>query len=162
MTTPQDILQIAISEIGTRENPIGSNQTKYNAWYGMDHVAWAAMFVSYCFYHAGLPLEITTDKGFACHPYAAKWFKDQGRWQTTPQVGDIVFFDWGNDELADSVGIVEKVNPDGSIITIRGNVDNQVKRVRHQGSTIMGYGRPPYETDKVDNKSGSDEVLINT
>lgn len=55
MTTPQDVLQIAIGEIDTKETSSGSNQTKYNAWYGMNHVPWAAIFVSYCFYHAGLP-----------------------------------------------------------------------------------------------------------
>ena len=159
MTTPQDVLQIAIDQIGTKETPSGSNQTKYNDWYGMNHVPWAAIFVSYCFYHAGLPLEITTDKGFAYHPHAKKWFKDQGWWHSTPQIEDIVFFDWGNDRSPDSVGIVEKVNSDGSIVAIRGNVDNQVKRVNHQGSTIMGYGRPPYQTSKLD--SEFDQVLLN-
>lgn len=161
MTTPQDVLQIAIGEIGTRENPLCSNHTKYNAWYGMDHVPWAALFVSYCFYHAGLPLEITTDKGFAYHPHAKQWFKKHGWWHTTPQVGDIVFFDWGlgNDQLPDSVGIVEKVNSDGSIVAIRGNVNDQVKRVTHKGSTIMGYGRPPYQTSEL--YSEFDEVFLN-
>lgn len=101
MTTPQDVLQIAIDQIGTKETPSGSNQTKYNDWYGMNHVPWAAMFVSYCFYHAGLPLEITTDKGFAYHPHAKKWFEEHGWWHTTPQIGDIVFFDWGNDRSPD-------------------------------------------------------------
>ena len=160
MTTPQDVLQIAIDQIGTKETPSGSNQTKYNDWYGINHYPWAAMFVSYCFYPAGLPLEITTDKGFAYHPHAAKWFKDQGWWHSTPQIGDIVFFDWVNDRSPDSVGIVEKVNSDGSIVAIRGNVDNQVKRVNHQGSTIMGYGRPPYQTSKLD--SELDQVLLNS
>lgn len=160
MTTPQDVLQIAISEIGTTENPSGSNQTKYNDWYGMNHVPWAAIFVSYCFYHAGLPLEITTDKGLAYHPHAKKWFKDQGWWHTTPQIGDIVFFDWGNDRSPDSVGIVEKVNSDGSIVAIRGNINDQVKRVNHQGSKIMGYGRPPYQTSKLD--SELDQVFLNS
>ncbi len=153
MTTPQDVLQIAIGEIGTKENPIGSNPTKYHVWYGMNHVPWAGLFVSYCFYHAGLPLKITTDKGFAYHPHAAKWFKEHGWWHTTPQVGDIVFFDWGRDELPDHVGIVEQVNFDSSIVAIEGNNQNQVRRLTRKSSIIMGYGRPPYETDNVDKES---------
>lgn len=40
------------------------------------------MFVSYCFYNAGLPLPITTPKGFAYCPYGVKWFRNKGWWHT--------------------------------------------------------------------------------
>jgi hypothetical protein len=143
MTTAQQVLQVAANEIGYKEQPLGSDHTKYGVWFGIDPAPWAAMFVSYCFYMAGLPFPITTPKGFAFHPYAAKWFKEHGWWDTAPQVGDVVFFDWQADGSADHVGIVEKVNPDNSIVAIRGNVENQVCR-RSSSTGMMGYGRPPY------------------
>ncbi len=37
--------------------------------------------------------------------------------------------------------------------------NDQVKRVNHQGSKIMGYGRPPYQTSKLD--SELDQVFLN-
>ncbi len=34
MTTPQKVLEIAAREIGYKEEPPGSNRTKYGRWYG--------------------------------------------------------------------------------------------------------------------------------
>ena len=63
MTISQDVLAVAVRELGYRE--LGDNRNKFGAWYGMDYQPWCAMFVSYCFYTVGLPLPITTGKGFA-------------------------------------------------------------------------------------------------
>ncbi len=146
ITTAQKVLRIAAREIGYKETPV--NYSKYGAWYGMNPAKWCAIFVSYCFYTAGLPLPATTPKGFAYCPYGVKWFKNKGWWHKTPQVGDVVFYDWNSDGVSNHVGIVEKVNPNGSIVAIEGNQDNQVKRVT-RSSSIMGYGRPPYEDGDV-------------
>jgi len=72
MTTPNDVLQVAMRQLGQKENPPGSNKSKYGNWYGMDG-AWCAMFVSYCFHQAGMPLPITNKKGFAYCPYGVDW-----------------------------------------------------------------------------------------
>ena len=150
MTTAQQVLDIAAGEIGYKENPPNSNHNKFGVWYGMDEQPWCAMFVSYCLYNAGLRLDITTQKGFAYCPYGVKWFKNKGWWNTTPKVGDVVFYDWQGDGVSDHVGIVEKVNPNGSIVAIEGNTSvgnnsngGQVMRRERSGS-IQGYGRPPY------------------
>lgn len=149
-TTAQRVLQIAASEIGYKENPPFSNHSKYGVWYSVDPAPWCAMFVSYCFYNAGLPLLITTPKGFCYCPYGVAWFKNKGWWHTSPKVGDVVFYNWSGDGVADHVGIVEKVNPNGSIVAIEGNTSlgndsngGQVMR-RTRSSNILGYGRPPY------------------
>lgn len=152
MTTAQQVLQIAAHEIGYKESPKNSNHNKFGMWYGMDYQPWCAMFVSYCFYSAGLPLQITTPKGFAFCPYGVKYFRNKGWWHTTPQVGDVVFYDWGGDGVSDHVGIVEKVNSDGSIVAIEGNTSDdfgdsnggEVCR-KSQKKGILGYGRPPYK-----------------
>ena len=69
MPTPEDVLEIARRQIGTKENPPGTNSNKYGKWYNWDRQPWCAMFVSYCLHGAGLPLTITTKKGFAYCPY---------------------------------------------------------------------------------------------
>lgn len=142
MTTAQQVLNYAANEIGYRETP--NNYSKYGAWYGINPAMWCAMFVSYCFYRTGLPLPANTPKGFAYCGHGIQWFRDKGWWHTTPKVGDVVFYNWYNGgDPYDHVGIVEKVNADGSIVAIEGNQDNQVKRVT-RSSNIIGYGRPPY------------------
>lgn len=152
MTTSTDVLQKAISQLGTTESPSGSNHTKYGVWYGMDYQPWCAMFLSYCFYHCGLPLPITTPKGFAYCPYGVQWFKGRGWWHNTPKVGDLVFYDWHSDGVSDHVGIVESVNNDGTIIAIEGNTSvgndfdgGKVMRRNRPLNVIQGFGRPPYD-----------------
>lgn len=149
--TPQNVLKIAASSIGYKESPAGSNRSKFGKWYGMDAQPWCAMFVSYCFHAAGLPLAITTPKGFAYCPYGVQWFRQQGKFFKTPKVGDVVFFDWGRDGIADHVGIVEALNPDGTITTIEGNTSQAndsnggavMRRVRSL-KVVQGFGRPAY------------------
>lgn len=84
------------------------------------------------------------------------WFKNQGRWYsytTTPQIGDIVFYDWtGGHSYRSHVGIVSAVyNGGASIKAIEGNtaVGNDsnggevMERTRYK-QHIVGYGRPAY------------------
>lgn len=147
----QKVLEVAARQIGYKESPPNSNQNKYGAWYGMNHAPWCAMFVSYCFFVAGLPLPATTNKGFAYCPYGVDWFKKLDRWYSKPQVGDVVFFDWKKNGVAAHVGIVERVYDNGLVGTIEGNTsgsDNanggMVMRRKRRSGEIMGYGRPPY------------------
>lgn len=156
MTTPQDVLLIAARQIGTVESPANSNMNKYGRWYGMDGVEWCAIFVSYCFYDAKLPLSITIPKGFAYCPSGVDWFKANGQWFNTPQVGDVVFYDWypnTSDSDAWHVGIVESINADGSIMAIEGNTavgndsdGGQVMRRRRDEPFLLGFGRPAYNS----------------
>lgn len=161
MTTSARVLQIAAREIGCRESPPDSNGNKFGRWYGMDYAKWCAIFVSYCFYNAGLPLPITTSKGFAYCPFGVKWFRSNGKLSNKPEVGDIVFYDWENDSVSDHVGIVEKVNSDGSIVAIEGNTSvgnnsngGQVMRRTRQKGVILGFGKPPYQ-----GTAGSDDDI---
>lgn len=154
MTTASDVVRIAEHEIGITENPPGSNINKYGQWYGVDGVPWCGCFVSYCFSVAGLPLPVQSPRGFSYCPYGVEWFKAQGRFSHTPEVGDVVFFDWcphTPNSDAYHVGIVAQVNPDGSITTIEGNTgdvsqDNggRVMRKQRYPETWYGFGHPSY------------------
>lgn len=118
------IIEIAQSEIGTKEQPANSNKTKYGEWFGFNGVAWCAIFVSWVYHHAGFPLgNIGWLKGFAGCLTGVAHFKKQGEiiQAHEAQAGDIVFFDWNNDGRHDHVGIfVRKIN-DTYFETIEGN-----------------------------------------
>lgn len=151
MTTATQLLRIATAEVGYAEYPAGSNGNKYGQWYGMNYVPWCAIFISYCFDQAGLPLPIRTAKGFAYCPDGVSWFRHRHQWFTDPKPGDVVFFCWRGDGIADHVGIVESVKPDGSIVSIEGNTGigndangGQVMRRNRTPGIILGCGRPPY------------------
>jgi hypothetical protein len=80
-------------------------------------------------------------------PYV-DWFIERGQWQGRdyePSPGDIIFFDWESDGLADHVGIVEKVE-NGLIYTIEGNTGDICAERRYtMGSApVYGFGLPLY------------------
>lgn len=153
MTTPQDVLNVAQRYIGTKEAPPSSNRQIFGEWYGVNGVPWCAIFVSYCFYKAGMPLPaIQSRKGFAYCPYGVRYFKDLGAFDKTPKVGDIVFFDWDKDGTSDHVGIVEKVLGSDKVLTIEGNTSygndsngGEVMRGTRYLSTIQGFAHPDYD-----------------
>ena len=46
-------LKEALTHVGLKESPAGSNHQMFGKWYGYDGVAWCAEFVSYCYAAAG-------------------------------------------------------------------------------------------------------------
>jgi surface antigen len=152
VTTAGQVLDVARSQIGTREGAGG--RQKYGAAYGMDGVAWCAQFVWWCFREAGAsPLIPKT----AYTPTFAAWFQQRGQGDRTPRVGSLVFYNWPGDgvDRIQHVGIVEAVNADGTITTIEGNTTSGTagnqsagggvwRRKRATGPVVI-YGRPAYD-----------------
>ncbi|NJO46184.1 MAG: CHAP domain-containing protein [Oscillatoriales cyanobacterium RM2_1_1] len=168
MTTPTRVLQIATAELGYTESPPGSNGNKFGQWYGMNYVPWCAIFVSYCFDRAGLTLPIRTPKGFAYCPDGVVWFRNRGQWFLAPQVGDLVFYSWQQDGIADHIGIVETINSDGGLLSIEGNTavgndsnGGEVMRRRRERSGVLGFGRPYQAPDPGANEIASQPVSGN-
>lgn len=173
MATADQVLAAAAAELGTVESPANSNKTKYGRWYGADANPWCAMFVSWIFAHQGLPLPASTSKGFAYTPAGAAWFQKQGRWTHTPRRGHVVFYDFPGDGVnrISHVGIVEKVNANGSIVAIEGNTSpgnggsqrdggGVYRRTRSTG--IVGYGVPAYGPQEDDMTPDQEKVLRDT
>ena len=135
-------LSVAGGEIGTTEKPIGSNRQKYGAWFGMDGVAWCAIFVSWCASHAGVS-SVVPDS-FSSVSQFQSWFSNKGLYRKkgsyTPQPGDIMI---QKSAGASHIGIVESVNSSG-FTAIEGNASNRVQRVTYNfnNSKISGYGCP--------------------
>jgi len=143
----QRVLDIAAGEVGTLEsggNNRGDTQ-RYAREMGRTDLTepYCANFVSWAFTRAGVPLNDASTQ------HLMQTFRSQGRFrgpETTPQPGDIVFLDTNGDGVVNHVGLVESVNPDGSINTIEGNTTsgNQegVFRRTRSGDAILGYGYP--------------------
>jgi hypothetical protein len=157
MTTVARVLDIARSRLGITEWPPGSNRLSTTAWYGIVG-PWCAMGVSDVFNEAGLVhlVNFQTSKGFHGCQKGLDEARRRGLVVSEPQPGDLVFFDWQGRSAgwSDHVGIVEKVNSDGTVTCIEGNTskDNKgsqsngggwYRRVRTRG-TICAFVRPAY------------------
>ena len=120
----------------------------YWSWWGLDYrVEWCAIFVSWCADQCGYLDAGVLPKMEGVRPFI-DWFRERGQWQDRdyePIPGDIIFFDWEGDGLADHVGIVEKCE-DGLVYTIEGNSNDACLQNRYYvGSrNIFGYGIPAY------------------
>ena len=163
MSNAAKVLEIARNEIGYSESPSGSNRTKYGKEYGMDGNPWCAMFVWWVFKHAGYSELFFGGKKSAYCPTIADYYisKKQTVSKSKGQPGDIVFFDWNQNNSSDHIGIIEAKNSDGSYTCIEGNtaVGNNsnggkvMRRVRYQ-SQISWICRPKY-TEKSTSKTTS-------
>lgn len=156
MPTANDILEIARSQIGTKESPAKSDNVKYNtAYYGREvsdgKHPWCAVFVWWVFREAGASdLYYGGDKTAYC-PTLMSFHKNQKVTDYRP--GDIVFFNFSGRSSAGHVGICESW--DGTYITtIDGNTgsaseDNggAVLRRRRHKKFIVGAYRPEYQED---------------
>lgn len=141
-----DIVNVAMSQIGNIGGEI------YWRWYGYENrVNWCACFVSWCAEQCGY-IENGAVPKFANCAWAVNWFKQNGLWQEqdfNPRVGDIIFFDWddedGQDSIADHTGIVQKVS-DGLVYVIEGNAADEcrLKSYTLGEYEILGYGVPRY------------------
>lgn len=142
MTTPDDVLTVARSQLGETEHPPGSNDTKYGEWYGWNGVAWCDIFMSWCFDQAGA-LDLIFGKS-AYVPGRADTFKAKKQWGTQPRVGALVFMDTNGNGGVDHIGICEALQADGRIVNIEGNTSDQVLRRVRRRSIVIGYGYPAY------------------
>jgi peptidoglycan hydrolase-like protein with peptidoglycan-binding domain len=157
MSNAAKVLDIARAEIGYKESPSGSNKTKYGKAYGMDGQPWCAMFVWWVFKEAGCSELFYGGKKNAYCPTIADYYiaKKQTVSKSKGEPGDIVLFDFNNNNSSDHIGIIEKRNSDGTYTCIEGNTavgnnsnGGQVMRRTRYTSQISWICRPKY-TEKV-------------
>lgn len=125
--------------------------------------AWCATFVSIVGIKCGLTDIMPTECGCG---QMVELYRKRGRWQEndayTPEIGDIIMFDWddsGNGDTSgwpEHVGIVTAVN--GSSLTIiEGNKNNSVgyRSINVNSRYIRGYCLPDYASKATEADSGS-------
>jgi len=139
------MLDAARGEVGTVESGQNSGAVlKYPRAFGRGSEAYCADFVSWASRQAGGRMNESY-----C-PTIVNKLKANGTWKgnANPQPGDLVLFDWNGDGVADHVGLVERVNSDGSLSTIEGNTSNPqtgqegVWRRTRSRSSVLGFGAP--------------------
>jgi hypothetical protein len=154
--TGKKIVDIAVGEIGSGENPPGSNKTKYGDWFDPKLNAsmglpWSSIFVSWVYNRAGIDLGANNyGKGFASWSQAYSYFKANGFLTYLPEPGDIVIIDLvtntGNDKTSFHGGIFIKWidRYQGTFETVEGNIST-VKG--EQG--VVGKGLRNIKTQKI-------------
>ena len=171
--TASKLLEIARAELGYKEkasnsqlddptaNAGSNNWTKYardlhSAGYyqaAKNGYAWCDMFVDWCFWQLGGKdktkgeyLECQTGLYGAGCEWSSDCYRRAGRFDTTPKVGDQIFF--GKTDAEEHTGIVEKIEG-GKVHTIEGNASNMVKRCSYSltSSYIVGYGHPRFDEE---------------
>ncbi len=154
-------IHVALEENGTHET--GDNIQKYGEWYPNNGAPWCAMFVSWCWYQAGLTNDILC-KYQGCYT-GMKWCTEKGIMHFVqdytftealesgvsskqyaenykPVTGDIIFF---LSSGMSHTGIAIYAD-DKYLYTIEGNTSDQVaiKRWSLNDARITGYAHPKY------------------
>ena len=136
------IVALAQREVGQKEAPMGSNNSPRIAEYrtavpGGPVGPWCAYFASWIAKQAGTPLG-QNGQGFARVDDVWAWAQRSGRavpaGSGPPKPGDLIIWD-------EHMGIVESVQPDGTIRTIEGNSSDQVAQRTHRKGDAIGYVR---------------------
>ena len=165
-TTVNKLLAKARGEIGTKEQPRGSNKVKYNtAYYGREisgsAYPWCCAFIWWLFRECGAsPLFFGGKKTASCTTLM-EFYKKQGQFsKKDAKVGSLVFYNWGKGTTAKHIGIVTEVG-NGYIKAIEGNTGigndsngGEVMERTRYASQILGYAYP-YESE-----TGGDKVTI--
>lgn len=177
MATANQIIKQAQAWVGKKESD-GSHKEIIDVYNSHKPLArgykvkytdsWCATFVSAvaikCNATDIIPTECGCGEMIALFQKLGVWVENENR---TPNAGDIIFYDWGDNGVgdnkgwADHVGIVEKVA--GSIITvIEGNYKDAVSRrtIGVNARNIRGYAVPKYEVEKSTNNSTSNSISV--
>ena len=153
MATERDILRIAEAEVGYRENPAGSNRTKFGAWYGLDGQPWCMMFIQWVLRQAGAE-SMLPERTASCTALM-RAAKAAGQWVTDGFCpGDVVIYDFsGKKRQPQHCGLVEAVQ-EGFVTAVEGNtgVGNEanggaVMRRKREMFLVLGAVRPKYEKE---------------
>jgi hypothetical protein len=139
----QAILNAVRPEVGVAEQPPGSNDSPRIAQYrqataGSGVGPWCAYFVSWAARQAGVPIG-DSGQGFGLVDDVMAWGQKTGKALppgSTPAPGDLIVWD-------EHIGIVERVDPDGTIHTIEGNSSDKVSQRTYgsDGGGAVGYIR---------------------
>ena len=148
MATANQVINIAAKELGYSRWKDPQAGTKYGRWYagktgssyfGDSGVPYCAMFVSWVLTQAGM----TPPGGiFAYCPTGLANASRLGRVRDkrAAKPGDIVFFDWNKDGVADHVGIVT-ANRGSYLETIEGNTSPGVRGSQSNGGGVYRRAR---------------------
>ena len=131
MSQRNEIAMKAREELGYAET--GDNHTKYQK----KDQAWCGAFVNWVFKAVGVKIPDCTSTlaGATAFQKAKAW---QDAENATPEVGDLVFFDFPGDgvDRISHIGIVVRDNGDGTVTCIEGNTSPDKKGDQRNGGEV--------------------------
>lgn len=156
MSKREEYLAWCAKQVGTFENPAGSNNVPYNTnYYGYPvndkNAHWCATAVCDGMRQVGASELYYGGRKTASCPTLLDYYKREHPEQlvTEPRPGDWVFFDWDKSGIPDHIGTVEEVYPD-KLTTLEGNVDDAYRRlIRQRNDKILAYVRPAWGEDEA-------------
>ena len=162
MANALDIVTTAQKQVGFYGGTTDANP--YGEWYGIPNEPWCAMFVSWVFAQNNLShlVAAQTPKGFSYCPAGLSWYQQKKCVvdKYSGQPGDLVFFSWAGNGIADHIEIVVNASRDG-ITTVGGNTGPEHMTdasqynghgvyLRHRSYLyVLAIVRPEYETAAV-------------
>lgn len=158
MVTANEFIAACQGEVGTHEDPKGSNRTRYAALAGHANGSfWCHTFLCGVAreLHAPVPEAVLRT---AYTPSGVAAWKAVNRWFLTPHPGDWGYIDFPGDSVyrVSHCAVIVAVHSDGTVTTVEGNTSigtsgSQrdgiwVAQRRRNRGLFKGYGRPFYNT----------------
>lgn len=160
MATAAQVLDLARADLGTTESPPNTNRVLFrdgmNLWVWMigrdvtgSSWPWCGAWVSRIFAKAGMGDQVR----FTYCPTGRATFIGRHQYFTTPQPGDVAFYDWEGDSIVDHTGIVEEyrprsaLHPTSTVVVIEGNtLPPGARGNQGDGGGVFRRERPMYQT----------------
>ncbi|MEU7149734.1 peptidoglycan-binding protein [Streptomyces sp. NPDC045456] len=149
MAGAKALIRAARGEVGYREGYSGghwNNDNKFGRWYGMNGVAWCAIFVSWAAAQSGNDGLIPR---YAWCPAGVEWYRNRGRFTEYPTIGGPVFYGRGGGAhtgicIAYTASTITCVEGNSSATgSAEGDGVHIVTRPR-KSSYVYGYGIPAF------------------
>lgn len=160
--TVEDIIALARTQVGVKEEPPGSNRVKYNTdYYGSpvsgEQYPWCVVFIWWLFKELNASDLFCGGEKTAWCNFVRDYAKQHNQWVTSGyRPGDLIMFNWNSDDVLDHIGLVAEVN--GNALTvIEGNCNDQVSVCTRSGITMVGAYRPNYAGTNVKPAPEKDE-----
>lgn len=143
-------------QVGTMEDPKGSNNVIYNTLYynrviNDPKYHWCLVYIWAGFHENGMDDLFYGGKKTASCTTFMNWAKSVNQWVTSEyKLGDIVFFNFDDNPWdVEHVGFYVGVLANGKISTIEGNTNDKVAYVYRDPKTVAGAYRPKYGDSPV-------------
>lgn len=145
MTVGEKALNVALSQLGVKEQPSGSNHVQYNSWYYGSEVygvqfPWCMTFVMWVYNKAGYPLPYKT----ASCSMLLNWYRSNmlSAIVTTPRAGDIVIYNFGHTGIVQHNGVQTITAIEGNTSLTSDDNGGCVMRRTREKSVVTAYIRP--------------------
>lgn len=156
MSTPNDLIAVAASQVGTKEQ--GKNRTKYGAWFGFNGVAWCSIFVAWCLGQVGMDPRPFIASYASCDAAYAGWKRLGRTFSDKMQIkpGTILFYRFSrkggfSDHTGIAVSAPYRKFGIWYVDTIEGNTSGgsntsggMVQRRTRKLSLVVGMAWPAY------------------